>query len=69
MDLKFPERRMGKGNPWSDEEVKALINVWDETNVQEQLDGAVRNKAAFEGISKHPNEVDTTRTGSNAEQE
>ena len=57
MGLGFSERRMRKGNPWSDEEVKALINIWAETNVQEQLDGAVRNKAVLQGISKCLNEV------------
>ena len=57
MDLGFSERRMGKGNPWSDEEVKALIIISAETNIQEQLDGAVRNKAVFQGISKRLNEV------------
>ncbi len=33
-------------------EVRALIAVWRETNVHEQLDGAVRNKAVFQDISK-----------------
>ena len=57
MHLEFSERRMGKGNPWLDEEVKALINIWAETNIQEQLDGAVRNKAVFQRISKCLNKV------------
>ena len=57
MDLGFSERRMGKGNPWLDEEVKVLINICAETNIQEQFDGAVRNKAVFQGISKHLNKV------------
>ena len=48
---------MGKGSPWSDEEVKALINIWAETNIQEQLEGAVRNKAVFERISKRLKEA------------
>ena len=43
---------MGKGSPWTYEEVKALISVWAEANIQQQLDGAVRNKSVFEEISK-----------------
>ena len=41
-----------RGTPWSDEEVRALIAIWGETNVQEELDGAVRNKVVFQDISK-----------------
>lgn len=29
---------------WSDSDVKALIAIWGESIVQEELDGAVRNK-------------------------
>ena len=42
---------MGKGTSWADEEVKMLINVWAEANIQQQLDEAVRNKAIFERIT------------------
>ena len=35
------------GSTWSNAEVKALIAVWGEGNVQEELDGAVRNKQVF----------------------
>ena len=41
-----------RGTPWSDEEVRALIAIWGETNVQEELDGAVRNKVVFQDISE-----------------
>ncbi len=37
---------------WSESEVKALIAVWGESNVQEELDGAVRNKVVFQDIAK-----------------
>ena len=43
---------------WSDVEVKALITIWGERKVQEELDGAVRNKTIFVGIQKK-----TSRTG------
>ena len=33
-----------RGAAWSDTEVKALIAIWGEGNVQEELDGAIRNK-------------------------
>ena len=36
---------------WSDCEVRALIAVWGESNVQEEFDGAVRNKVVFVAIS------------------
>ncbi len=36
----------------TDGEVRALIAVWGETNVQEQLDGAIWNKAVFQDTSK-----------------
>ena len=32
---------------WPDVEVKALISIWGEQKVQEELDGAVRNKQFF----------------------
>ena len=40
-----------RGALWSDCEVRALIAVWGESNVQEELDGAVRNKVIFVAIS------------------
>ena len=36
---------------WSDKEVKGLI--WGDEKVQEELDGAVRNKSAFKKISRN----------------
>ena len=44
---------MGKGSVWTDAQVKALISVWAEASIQQQLDGAVRNKAVYEEIAKH----------------
>ena len=41
--------------PWyfrTDNEVKALIGLWGESDVQEELDGAVRNKVVYEEIAK-----------------
>ena len=40
-----------RGALWFDGEVRALIAVWGESNVQEELDGAVRNKVIFVAIS------------------
>ena len=31
-----------RGSSWSDNEVRALISIWGEDNIQEELDGAVR---------------------------
>ena len=36
---------MGKGASWSNVEVKTVISVGMEANIQHKLDGAVRNKA------------------------
>ena len=46
-----------RGNLWPDEEVKALIAIWGERNIQDELDGAVRNKTIFLKIAKKINEI------------
>ena len=51
---------------WSDAEVSALIAVWGEANIQEQLDGASRNQTIFVNIAKSSRKVDMTETGKNA---
>ena len=43
---------MSHGSTWSDAEVSALITVWEEADVQEQLDGATRNQTIFANIAK-----------------
>ena len=43
---------MGKGMPWSDAKVKAHTSVWMEANIQQELDGAVRNKVVYEKIAE-----------------
>ena len=43
---------MSRGSTWSDAEVSALITVWGEADVQEQLDGATRNQTIFANIAK-----------------
>lgn len=37
--------------------MKALLAIWDEDKVQEELDGAVRNKAVYVGIAKKMQEL------------
>ena len=46
-----------RGFPWSDDEVRALIAIWGEDKVLEELDGAVRNKVVFMRIAKKMNEL------------
>ena len=41
-----------RGTSWTDKEIKALINIWGEDNIQEELDGAVRNSVIYSSISK-----------------
>ena len=36
---------------WSSEATKALISIWGEQNVQEQLDDVSRNKSIYEKIA------------------
>ena len=47
----------GGGDSWSDDEVKALLTIWGEGKVQEELDGAVRNKTVYVGIAKKMQEL------------
>ena len=46
---------------WSNSEVRALIAIWGEEDIQTQLDGAARNKSIFETISKKLLEVGYSR--------
>ena len=36
---------------WSTEETEALLGIWGAADVQEQLDGIVRNKTIYEKIT------------------
>ena len=40
-----------RGSSWSDNEVRTLIAIWGEDNIQEELDGAVRNQVIFNNIA------------------
>ena len=44
--------RATRGSLWSDNEIRALIAIWGESDVQDELDGAVRNKVVFQEIAK-----------------
>ena len=46
---------------WSEDEVKALIAIWGESNIQEELDGATRNKVVFQEIASKMNEKNFSR--------
>ncbi len=41
-----------RGTAWSDCEVRVLIGIWGENDIQEELDGAIRNKIVYEQIAK-----------------
>ena len=41
-----------RGATWADKEVKALLTIWGDIKIQEELDGAVCNKVVFERIAK-----------------
>ena len=40
------------GSTWMDVEVRAFLAVWGEENIQQQLDGAVRNKTVYQTIAR-----------------
>ena len=40
-----------RGVSWTNSEVKALITIWSDDNIQLQLDGAGRNKTVFEKVA------------------
>ena len=44
---------MSRGAAWTDKEIKALISIWGDSKIQEELDGAVRNKTIFVQIQKN----------------
>ena len=41
-----------RGAVWTDNEVQALISVWSDSTVQNELDGAVRNKLVFQKVAQ-----------------
>ena len=41
-----------RGSSWSDNEVRALISIWGEDNIQEELDGVVRNQVIYSTIAR-----------------
>ncbi|XP_026555719.1 uncharacterized protein LOC113435838 isoform X3 [Pseudonaja textilis] len=42
----------GAGKHWCDNEVRALINIWSDEEIQQMLEGATRNKEIFEEIAR-----------------
>ena len=44
------KQRMAGG--WTNDATKALIGIWGESNVQNQLDNVKRNRDIYEGIAK-----------------
>ena len=41
-----------RGTTWADKGIKALLTIWGDSKLQEELDGAVRNKVVFQRIAK-----------------
>ena len=50
-----------RGTTWTDREVKALLAVWGDSKIQEELDGAVRNQVVFKRIAQKLNEQGINR--------
>ncbi len=51
-ESKSEGRTMNRGTYWSDKEIKTVIAIWGATDLQQQLDGAVRNKVIYEKIAQ-----------------
>ena len=51
---------MSRGNLWSDTKITALISIWGDAHIQEQLDGTTRNRSIYKRISKklHENGIE-----------
>ena len=55
------ENTKNLGALWSDEEVRALIHIWGDDKIQQELDGASRKKSIFVAIAKKKNERETVQ--------
>uniref|UniRef100_K7G3J3 Myb/SANT-like DNA-binding domain-containing protein n=1 Tax=Pelodiscus sinensis TaxID=13735 RepID=K7G3J3_PELSI len=51
----------GAGKHWTEEEVKALLSIWSEKNIRQQLHGTLRNKGIFIYIAKRLQELGVCR--------
>lgn len=49
------------GKHWTVPEVRALIGIWSDKNIQQQLEGTVRNKRIFEQIAAELQKVGIER--------
>ena len=47
---------------WSVEETRALVGVWGQAKVQEQLNGVMRNRAIFKMIAREMGELGYERS-------
>ena len=47
---------------WSDSEVINLIELWGEEGIQEQLEGAKRNKHVYEKLGREPQKTGSDKT-------
>ena len=65
----YDRQQMNRRTVWSDEEVGDLIHVWGGVKIQQELDGASRNKPIFVVIAKKKwTRQGTTGIGNCAEQ-
>ena len=48
---------------WSNSEVSVLIKLWGEQGIQEQLEGAKRNKHVYEKFAKQMQVKDSNKAG------
>ena len=48
-----PAYSMRKGTLLLNEQVKTLLSIWPEANIQKELNGIIRIKSVYQKISKH----------------
>ena len=54
-------REMSAAN-WSDTEVLSLIELWGEDSIQQQLEGAKRNKHVYEKLARELQKTGSDKT-------
>lgn len=55
-------RKATGSGAWNYEATRALLNIWGEQNVQEQLDGVAKNRCVYEKVSKEMHELGYEKT-------
>ena len=47
---------------WTADETRALVGIWGQENIQNELDGVARNRTIYEKIAKELREIGYEKT-------